>query len=381
MAKTPPDLPPPDGRDIVPQVLDLAVLPQTLTSNLGLAFALLSGLMFGGQFLATFATSAPLWEAGPGIGFLEDISTSLNFLLLFPLVLVLLVRFFRRVEGFLRRSAADGVISLEASSIRERLAFLSSPRALFTLGLAASVLTAAIMFFHIGNTLEIEGYFAVEVGRLHAAGVVMMSLTAIFIFLLLLGFLRALLWLWVLRVIFAGNIRIDFMHADGAGGLREAGLICMTLNYVLFALAITLGLFVYTDAFVFQNVESVRVLIMAPAYFVLTPFTFFYALVPIYRAMKRERRRHLTIVSERFNRLFQELQAQTIETEAQRKQLSERVVVMRDLQEMYSWINRLPRWPIDLPMYFRFSLSLLVPLIGYVFQLLDTDSLGSLFPR
>ncbi len=366
-------------RDVVPRVIDLAVVPHALRSNLGLTFALLASFMFGGQLLAMVATSAPLWDPGPGIGFLEDISTTLDFVVLYPLVLVLLVRFFRQIDVFLERSVADGVISLEGSGILKKLTNLSSPRSLVTVGVVAFLFAAAIMVLHIGNTLEFDGYFAVEAGRLHAAGVVMMSITAVYVFLLLFGFLRAVLWLRVLRAIFTGNIRIDFMHADGAGGLREAGLICMTLNYALFALAITRGLFAYTDAFLFQTVGSVRVLIMAPAYFVITPITFFYSLVPIHRAMARERRRHLTIVSERFNRLFQELQGQTIETEEERKQLSDRVVVMRDLQELYSWIDRLPRWPINTPMYIRFSLSLALPLVGYLVQLVATDVIKPLF--
>ena len=205
----------------------------------------------------------------------------------------------------------------------------------------------------------------------------MMTITAIFVFLLLFGVFRAVLWLRALRSIFAGRIRIDFMHADGFGGLREAGRICMTFNYVLFALAVTLGLFVYTDLFVFRNPDSARILIMAPAYFIVTPLAFFYSLYPIHRAMIRERDRQLKIVSERANRLFEQLQTQSIDTEEEGKRLHARVGVMKDLQEMHAWIGRSPRWPIDISMYIRFALSLLLPLVSYAVQLVGTDLLSS----
>jgi hypothetical protein len=340
-------------------------------------YLLFSAIMLGGMLLVcSFYPTTPT-ENGPVVSFYRDISTFIDFALLNPLVIALIVTFLTRFASTISASQDHGVVDITTEDASQELTRFNSRFARHFSWILAAIVTAVAMYAHINSTLLINNYFAVSNGKLTVPGIYMMAMTSVYLYLLIYFLFRLALILKVSRKIFSGQLKVDLMHEDKCGGLGQVGAVGMILNLILFLLAVTALLFFYTDFMIFHAEHSFRSFVMIPAYLIATPIIFFYPLAPLHASMQRRKEELLQLTRIRFNDIFARYRniIATYEEGDMAKDVAQEkramVEEMSDLRTIFKWVDDLPSWPFNIGMTLRFSLSMILPLLAYVVQFAD----------
>lgn len=302
------------------------------------------------------------------ISYLDDFSTFFDFLLLNPLVVVFIQKYMIKFSRTFRELHSKEIINLESPKVVQELTrynkYFSNK---FPIIISLCVAFVA-MILHTLNISQYEGYFIFTPKTfLSLSGGYILILTFLYLYFLLFSLQQIFFLIRIKRAIFKAKLKIELLHEDRCGGLKNAGDLCMTLNYSLFFLAITLLLFVIADLRLFNDIFSFRVLLVMPLYLVGSVFIFFFPLWPIHLKMEQERSGHLQVIGDRFESIFKEYRS-----DPGLKGNRDYVENMKDLQEIFSWMEKIPKWPIDTKTYTKFIATVLVPLIVFVIQILTS---------
>ena len=151
-----------------------------------------------------------------------------------------------------------------------------------------------------------------------------------------------------LKLTNANVIRVRPMYPDRAGGLGTVGTFSLQMVLILAVglLPITTGLF---------NSEGMppALAIGVGIYFCLLIYAFFYPLSGAHRAMRDAKAATLLLLSQRFNRIYDEYMA-GIDTSTSNI-LSKKVDEADTLGKLYEQAQRMPVWPFNLGTVSRFG--------------------------
>lgn len=337
-----------------------------LRLSLPVVFVLMVIAYFG--FTLLLSCMSPGGGVGPnGITFLRDWSTLMDFAVLNPLVVVLVLSFLKSYNETLQTLADAHLITLEGTRVESAIATVRRIYRTKIPLLFAVVVTALTMSMHISNTCRYQHYFAVSDGRLSLAGAYMMGVTAVYVYFLIFTLLKIAHLVYLTRVVFSCPAKVNFLHEDGCGGMKVMGNLCMKLNIVLFLIAITVCLFMVNDVAVFKNPYSIRVVVALPIYLVMSPLLFFFPLIPIHKAMAASRETYLRDIRSQINDMFRRLH-EDMKHGARDKGKAE-IENLHRLLEIYRWVEKMPSWPIDTGTYVKFAVTFAGPLCAFVLQL------------
>ncbi|WP_299531831.1 hypothetical protein [Ulvibacterium sp.] len=305
-------------------------------------------------------------KKGLSVSYVEDYSTFLDFLILNPLVVILIQKYLSKFSRVFHELNGKGIINVQTDGIRKEISTIKKYFGTPIPVLLSMLISILAMTFHTLNISRYDGYFIFHGENfMSITGIYVIVLTTLYVYFLIYSLQQVFFLIRLKRKVFSQNVKVELLHEDRCGGLKKVGDLCMTLNYALFLLAITLLLFLLADLNIFNDIFSFRVLFVMPIYLIGATFLFFYPLIPIHKKMEKERAIHLTVIGKGFDKIFDEYKNDTDLTQSR-----SHIENMKDLQEIFSWMEKIPKWPIDTKTYSKFMATILVPLIVFIFQIL-----------
>lgn len=163
-----------------------------------------------------------------------------------------------------------------------------------------------------------------------------------------------------------GKIKYVPMSPDKAGGLKPVGELALSMTYVV------ASPFIYIIALVFIFGFNLVMMMIFPSYLIAVTIVFFLPLSSAHMAMKLAKESELNKISNEFNRLhgcFYEYLRLGRTDGKESMQISQQ---LRNLYEMYNYTMQMPVWPLNFGIVARFFSVIIIPLILFILQLIES---------
>jgi hypothetical protein len=325
-----------------------------------------AALMFGLAAAAAWAEGV-LWTSSHprgAQGFLNDFSTVLDFALLNPLLVMLVVMFHDRVDKALSRPEAFDRRSRTAAQrmavAKEWVRAMGHPAP----SVVAAAWTLIVMALHIRDRLSLgPSYAGFEGTPLTVTGAIVWVGTSIVVYLVSLGLLKGLLYtvaLW--RLGLDPRIRFDITNPDGVGGARLLVRPIWTFHWFLIVCGTIVVLFVAHDWYYYGDLWTFRIAVSSFFYVIFFPSLFLIPLFVMHGYMAAFRRAFLTSLAARLppsDRLGGEA--------GKGPEALEGWLAWRDLARQF------PTWPLSVPEVVRWAAIYYAPALVSFFLALLPD--------
>ncbi len=309
-------------------------------------------ISFGGTILLVLLWSAIWPQDDQRISLFSDYTNIVNFAIVLPLAVVLVLNFYARVgEGFVQL-VEDRIIVFENDASADR--FLTkiddamNRKWFFYTSLVLAVACYAT------NLAYKEGYWNSGFG---GPGVWWFRLFTIVNISTLfhLGF-KAIVVARAIRWCFQQDITLQPLHPDGCGGLRSLGGISLAMNYMIGIIAAYLSVLAFMDS---SPLRNPLFLVMILAYCLIAAYLFFVPLTDAHDLMFREKRDILSAL----NREFQETYAR-VSADLPMEGISLKDAQKIDaLERLHRIASRMPVWPMDTRIVGQFFLVIAIPIV------------------
>jgi hypothetical protein len=302
-------------------------------------------------------------------GFLNDFSTVIDFVLLDPLIVLLVVMFHDRIDQALSRPEVlngGSETRQQRTAIAESwIGYVGHP----VWSIIAAVWTPFVMILHVRDRLSLgDSYAGFEGTLVTVTGAMVWLGTSIVVYLVSLGLLKGLVYtvgLWQLGL--SPGIRFDITNPDGAGGARLLVRPILTFHWFLIVCGTIVVLFVVHDWYYFDNLWTFRIAISSFFYVVFFPSLFLIPLFVMHGYMTAFRRDFLTRLAARL-------------PVPSRKGPTSAPVRAKDSTRLEDWLawrdlaKQFPTWPLSVPEVVRWAAIYYAPAIVSVAATLVTDA-------
>lgn len=325
------------------------------------------------------AVEGTLIIKGDGLGFLEDV----------PLILIILIialiattgyrlfekysQFYKKMEPVVDRTRiTEGQFSdyvNRADQLIKGKGVNRNRKLLFYLIWVPTSLYTVILFEHL------YGFMDRDVWRYpdHTLSYITFEIYLVFITILILGPLmyRFVSIIAVLnrfpKFLYRNHaLKLVPLSPDKAGGLRPIGELGLTFNLI-----IVLPMFYIAINVLWWGLEPM-ILLQFPVYVAFLSLVFFIPLSGSHTIMKRSKEEMLEQITTEFNQLYFKVYGKGRIGElskAGKKQLRQLEMLDR-LSKSYEIVDRMPVWPFDLTIIRNFLLTILIPFIFVLIEVL-----------
>ncbi|MFW3145679.1 MAG: hypothetical protein ACMUIE_02575 [Thermoplasmatota archaeon] len=339
-------------------------------------------LLFVVPFIIVFLSSffeGTLLIGGDGLGFLED----------FPLILIMLIialvvtfgyrffeeyrHFFNKMEpvvdlGSLDEEEYEGYIDQADLFIKGEKKYSKTKWTFYGIWTISSVYFVAISE-RIYSSIDSELWRSPEYLSTYIIWTIYLLFVSIFI-------LGPLLYRFVAIISVLNRLpkylykrkalRIVPLSPDNSGGLRPIGDLALTFNMI-----IVLPMFYIASNVLRWGLEA-DIFIQLGVYTVFLCLVFFVPLTGSHNIMKKTKEEMLQKITSEFNQLYFRVYGENRIGElskANRKQLRQLEMLDR-LSKSYEIVDRMPVWPFDMTIIRNFLLTILIPLVFVLIEVL-----------
>jgi hypothetical protein len=186
---------------------------------------------------------------------------------------------------------------------------------------------------------------------------------------------RQVVTIWGLRQVFRHyEVTPHPLHPDRCGGLRAINNYAVGFTYIIAAAGIGVGLMAYVTVHRTGVLEP-DTAVWVGVYAVVALFSFFLPPWTAHAAMAEAKRKLLFDISQQFQQAYART---TASLEEETGALKERVERIESLHSLYELTDSFPVWPFDTVTLQRFAVTVLVPLVPLLMELVASAG-GALF--
>ncbi len=334
---------------------------------------------------------ATLTVSGSGdsdyVSYWENISWPLSILILFPFIVALTVKYYRRVPALFRELATD----LPDEERPRFLRFLKTADMAFNpplLYVAFLLLTLGLNAIYYSQALDPEqGSSWITDGSLLRGLLIQdtgFSVAGLFSVVVQVGLVywmthlawNAVVFAWALHRFFrefGPSIEVKPLHEDGCSGLKRIGDVSMIFNVVLFLVGLYLSLKVI-DRIVVQNqslLDDIGNPVFLGSYALLAPLLFFLPLAAPHRRMEEVKRDYLRPLVEQYAAQVDSIR---VDGEDRYEELAKLDSLIKALKK------RLPVWPFNVRSLKSFFGAVVTPVLPVALPF-AVDAIASLLSR
>lgn len=312
-----------------------------------------TGLAWGGTILFAYLHGSAVPTDNNYLELFEDFPNLINFAIIVPVGVFLVLHFYRKVELGFRQIVADGIIlfdseSAAASRFLQDLDSAVNRRWFFWLSLGVALAFNATYLFRKEDAWNDLG------GGLPSWWFRLFS-TLNYYMMCNIG-LKGFVIVARMRRLFEHRVVLQPLHPDGCGGLRALGGISLALNYFVSLVAAYISVLAFVTRTPVAHPLFVPIVL---AYFGIACYFFFVPLARAHDLMEREKNLILSALNKEFqqsyNRISSELSRHGISlADAQKIEVLER---------LYRIASRMPVWPMDTRIVVQFLGTVALPLL------------------
>lgn len=316
-------------------------------------------LFLGGLFAASWLSGTAYPRPGLDCAYLQDRTRLILYAVVVPLGVYLALHFYAQVEVTFERLYCEGIVTAPLEEHNRFLRRLHGRYNAAATHLLPLLLAVVLCTFKTREELAdpVRAWLDLDQGP---GGYVHLALTLLVWYTVVVVLVKAAITARAMQDMFQGRVCVQPLHPDGCGGLRRLTDLSITIALFVALLALAVVLLVGAGA----PFCSVPVL-MAVALLVLTPLVFLACLLSAHRVMKEARETLLVQLNRQAQRRYLALCERIGEGEVDPQEAE---AILR-LEALHNFASRLPVWPTNTQIVAQLTLSVAVPLVLLVLQM------------
>lgn len=319
----------------------------------------------GGNFFFSCVSGTAFPRPGLDLPFGRDAVAWVLYGFLIPAGALLAMRFYAQAEITFERLYADGVVQAPLQEYNEFLEKLhrrynSAGLHLLTLGLAVAVF--GYMTFE-NERDRVVSWLDLDMG-IGAIYHQVFGLIGWYASQLVL--LKAVITARALQSVFRWRVNIQPLHPDGCGGLRMITNISVTIALFTAVMGLAVVLFILSNTILSGKPPATTPVLIAVALEAITPLIFFTCLYSAHRVMREDKESLLRQINQQVQPSYQLLRGRLVQGEVMNDAAEE---ILR-LDGLHGFARRLPVWPINTQTMAQVFLSVAVPIVLLVLQMI-----------
>lgn len=291
-----------------------------------------------------------------------QIVDNINLAFLAPVGAGLLCHLYNTIQRSLKAIRNEGIIESQDLEnfdiVVSKMEKAYNSRYAFAFFLAFSVAINLFTYFtKTGSWLGVNGGITGAYGRL-----------LVIVNYFIIGFIlyKSLITIWGLQKILEYNIDVQPMHPDGAGGLGPIGDLSAALSYFAALIVMFISILIVCDPAASGNVVFVAIICVL---YVIAPFIPFLSLSKANKKMQMKKTAVLNALNVTFQDQYRRL-TKTVNGSGYDIDNADEILAVN---ELYHIVEAMPVWPFDLKTLRRVVSSIVVPLVIFIINQINTD--------